>query len=223
MTNRLLKILGSGLSLILPEICHSCRKGSAEHPYPICRRCRAEIFSSPSCPLSASGHITGIWSCRPYSGALRECIRQFKYRGSKRMTALFSDLLNSYALENGFEYGAADVIVPVPLHPSKLRERGYNQAGLIADILTGTLAAPVLHRALLKIKATCPQMGLTREMRFENLKGSFAVVDKTRLTGKTVLLTDDVMTTGATLETCAEELLRAGAAEVKAFTLARVI
>lgn len=223
MTNRLLEILGSGLNFILPEVCHSCRKSAAEPPYPICRRCRAEIFSSPSCPLATSKHITGIWSCRPYSGALRECIREFKYRGARRMTTLFSDLLNSYALENDLRSGETDVIVPVPLHPSKLRERGYNQAGLIAEILPGTFAAPALHRALLKIKSTCPQMGLTREMRLENLKGSFAVVDKTRLMGKTVLLTDDVMTTGATLETCAEELLRSGAAEVKALTLARVI
>ena len=139
------------------------------------------------------------------------------------MITLFSDLLNSYTFENGLVPGTADVVIPVPLHPAKLRERGYNQAGLIADLLAGTLSAPVLHRAFLKTKATCPQMGLTREMRLENLKGSFAAVDKMCLAGRTVLLTDDVMTTGATLETCAEELLRAGAAEVKAFTLARVI
>ena len=139
------------------------------------------------------------------------------------MSAVFADLSSSHALETGLGPGVADIIIPVPLHPSKLRKRGYNQAELLSGMLAEILSITVSHRALLKINDTRPQMGLTREMRLENLKGSFAVVDKKHVLGKIVLLADDVMTTGATLEACAEELLRAGAAEVKAFTLARVI
>lgn len=216
-------ILYSGVSLILPEICPACGKLTVERPSPICTRCRRDIFASPSCPTTFSPGIHVIWSCRAYEGALKNCVRAFKYGGIKRLSWVFGQLIDSFLAENGAPSGSADIIIPVPLHPLRSLSRGYNQAELIAVALSSASSISVCRRTLLKTRNTTAQMGLSREQRLRNLKGSFAVVDKSRVAGKTVLLVDDVITTGATLETCAEELLRAGASSVKAFTLARVI
>ena len=117
-----------------------------------------------------------------------------------------------------------DVLIPVPLHPFRLWRRGYNQAGLLAAALGRRLDRPVRHDALIRRRATIRQAGLTPAGRRDNVTGAFRVRQQAfAVKGKSVLLVDDVFTTGATLEACAGVLKRAGARRVCAVTLARVM
>jgi ComF family protein len=114
----------------------------------------------------------------------------------------------------------ADVILPVPLHARRLRERGYNQASLLARELGKGVGLPVLENALIRVRDTAPQVDLKAKERQENVRGAFHCPDD-RWAGKRVLLIDDVYTTGATLEACSLALKQRGVRIVWALTLAR--
>ncbi|MEA3489787.1 MAG: ComF family protein [Candidatus Omnitrophota bacterium] len=152
-----------------------------------------------------------------------KCIRGFKYRGNLRLISVFEEIILNFLNENDIRTCSADLIVPVPLHPVRLYRRGYNQSELISNILSKHLSIPVSRHALVKTKNTVPQMGLPRKRRVKNLKNSFAVVDRLNLLGRSVMLVDDIMTTGATLDTCAQELTRSGVTALYGFTLARTM
>ena len=113
-----------------------------------------------------------------------------------------------------------DVIVPVALHPQRERARGYNQAALLADELSRQLGLPAVPDALVRVRDTMPQVGLSSHERRENVRGAFSCRGST-LSGRRVLLVDDVCTTGATLEAAASALLDGGVESVWAYTLAR--
>jgi competence protein ComFC len=113
-----------------------------------------------------------------------------------------------------------EAIIPVPLHPARKRERGYNQSELLAREVGSHLGLPVMNRALKRIKNTPSQTGLRREKRLENVKGAFRVRETDAVKGRTVLLVDDVTTTGATLEACGEALALAGATKISAVVAA---
>ncbi len=224
MTQQILRMIHAGIGFIMPEACPGCGTGQPDYPFPVCARCRYSILASPPPPAISMAHITEIRSCRLYEGALKNCIVEFKYRANRRLIRVFDDIIRHFLAGEGHKIRAADsLMIPVPAHILRQKSRGYNQAGLIAGILAEHISAAVLARSLLKIRNTLPQAGLSREERMENLKGAFSVVDKRSVIGRDILLVDDVMTTGATLETCAAELLRSGARSVRAFTLARVL
>jgi len=116
-----------------------------------------------------------------------------------------------------------DVMMPVPLHPTRLRAREFNQSLLLADQLGRHLALPVSATNLVRIAATDPQTTLTRQERLRNLRKAFAVRRPQDITEKRILLVDDVFTTGTTLNECAKTLRKAGAGPVFALTLARIV
>jgi ComF family protein len=116
-----------------------------------------------------------------------------------------------------------DVVIPIPLHPSRLRAREFNQSLLLADQLSQHLALPVSATNLVRITATDPQTALTRQARLQNLRKAFEVRRPQSLAGKRILLVDDVFTTGTTLNECAKTLRKAGSGPVFALTLARTI
>lgn len=149
-----------------------------------------------------------------YDEASRELVSHFKYRDQLHLLPLFKPWL----VRVGDELRAGvDVVAPVPLHWSRFLTRRYNQAALLA----GALELPIEFKLLKRTKRTRPQVGLPREERAKNVKKAFAVTDD--VAGKTVLLVDDVLTTGATLSVCSEALLAAGAKEIRVLTLARVV
>lgn len=116
---------------------------------------------------------------------------------------------------------APHLIVPVPLHISRLRQRGFNQAVLLGKVLSQQLSLPLLPDALVRIKRTEPQIKLSAAERRLNVKGAFTVKRTETVVGKRILLLDDVMTTGSTMDECAKELKKAGASTVIATTIAR--
>jgi ComF family protein len=151
----------------------------------------------------------------PYEGSLRAIVHALKY-GRRRSIARE---LGGRMRDGGEEVLAgATAVVPVPLHWRRHRRRGFNQA---AD-LAAALGIPIVH-ALKRVRATSSQTGLAASRRRANVRGAFAVRRRTDVRGLSIVLVDDVATTGATLEGCARALLAAGASEVRALTAARVV
>ena len=114
---------------------------------------------------------------------------------------------------------AADLLIPVPLHPKRLKHRGFNQALLLAQAFP---EAPLAREAVVRMRHTQPQVGLNPKERQDNVKGAFAVPDPALVKGKNVLLIDDLFTTGSTVKECARVLRKAGARRVEVLTVARV-
>jgi len=142
---------------------------------------------------------------------------------SHRLTALGT--LSYLALQSKALAGPGriDLVLPVPLHPDRLRERGYNQALLLARECFGDTRVPIAANVLQKDRPTPPQMSLSASARRANLRGVFSVVRPESVRGRNILLVDDVFTTGSTAAACSQVLNQAGAARVEVFTLARAL
>jgi ComF family protein len=148
-------------------------------------------------------------------------LHELKYRGRRRAARrLAEELLESIAVTRLLTRDA--VLVPVPLHPRRRRERGFNQSELLATELARRTGLRVAPAALVRRRDTSPQAGLTAAARRANVAGAFAVRQRARVSGRPVVLVDDVFTTGATARGCARVLREAGASEVRVLTVARV-
>jgi ComF family protein len=199
---------------------------------PICSSCWSQIrrYTGPSCTVCAlpfpSEYSKICGNCvkkRPpfsqiipfglYEGVLAEAISLFKFHGLRRL----SQPLGRWLLD--LDIPRTDAVVPVPLTPKGLRQRGFNQSLLIAKIIAKKIEAPLFMDTLLKVKETPPQIGLSARDRQSNLKKAFKVTGD--LKDKSILLIDDVVTTGATVTECSKVLLKAGAKKISVVTLAR--
>ena len=145
-------------------------------------------------------------------------IYQLKFCNNTAMARAIAEL--AYPLLNNPDFKQCDMLVPVPLHWQRYMQRGYNQSEVLAKMLAKYLNIPV-KSPLKRIRHTTRQATLSREERLKNLKDAFAVPHPEKVSGKTVLLIDDVLTTGSTLHACAEALRLAGASDIKVFTAAR--
>lgn len=151
---------------------------------------------------------------------MREAIYQLKYKNFRALAPLLAELLTEYLKRGSL---TVEVVVPVPLHPRRMRERGYNQAALLARELGKLTGLPVAEEALRRARDSLPQAKApSAEIRRRNVEGAFVCSDR-RLSGMQVLLLDDVCTTGATLNSCAIALKDAGARSVCGLTLAREV
>jgi ComF family protein len=228
------------LDVLLPPLCHICHSfipdANELHICPACRE-KLPLVSSPLCPLcgipfagTGGDHRCGACLANPphfdtarahflYEGPIRELIHTFKYN---RLTHLRKPLALLALAEAGDVMNhAPQLIVPVPLHRSRLRERGFNQAVLIGQTLSRRLSLPMQPDALARTRQTEPQIELSAAERRQNVKGAFSVRKPDLVAGKRILLVDDVMTTGSTMDECARELKKAGAGMVLAVTVAR--
>ena len=185
------------------------------NPLVLCPACRRN-GQSPA-------FIRHIRSIGPFDGGLRDVIHSLKFEGRRSLAAHLAPLARDAARD---VLRGADAVVPVPLHPWRQWRRGFNQATLTAETL-GLPLWPVLSRT----RATRAQSELEADARHANVAGAFRLAGWTpggrgstahRVRGRTLVLVDDVLTTGATLEACAQPLLAAGAAEIRALTVARV-
>ena len=163
--------------------------------------------------------LRGIVTVGAFAGPLRHAIHHFKYQGRTSLAADLGRLASQSILGAGIPPCAA--IVPVPLHPKREAERGFNQAALLAQEVSEKLHVPVLRDGIARIVDTPPQVGLSREQRLRNVAGAFSVRQGAFNRGG-ILLVDDVATTGATLVTCARLLAReSGAPWIWGAVLAR--
>lgn len=155
-----------------------------------------------------------------YSGRLKEIIILFKYKGNEVLSQPLARLAFETLSQDGIFRGV-DGIVPVPLHRKREKMRGFNQSELLARQLSRYCSLPVLSGFLYKIRNTPAQVSLEAQKRETNLKGAFKVRRADKLKGRSILLVDDVFTTGSTIGECSQALRTAGVREVRALTLAR--
>jgi len=155
-----------------------------------------------------------------YEGPIRDLIHSFKYSHHTHLRYPLA-LLTLEGLREFLTEQEPHTIVPVPLHRSRLRQRGFNQAVLLGRVLSHNLSVPMTPDLLVRTRRTEPQVELSAEKRRLNVKGAFSVKKPGLVVGKRVLLLDDVMTTGSTMDECAKELKKAGALSVIALTIAR--
>jgi len=157
-----------------------------------------------------------------YEGVLQIAIHHFKYHDRPQLALPLGRYLAEYARKHVSELNDLkfDALVPVPMHPIRQRLRGYNQSERLAQALGKELELPLLTGSLTRIRPTRAQVGLAREARYHNLTGAFQVRLPETVAGKTLLLIDDVATTGSSLHECADVLKAAGAKAVYALTLA---
>ncbi len=203
-------------------ICGTCLRNVKEISPPACPRCgRPQNVGAAQkdCPNCEEWRrdIDCIRAPFLFDGLIRNAIHEFKYRNLRTLAPLLAGLLHSYVTENRI---AGDVLVPVPLHRKRLRERGYNQSALLARGLGRLNGLPVVADCLVRRRYNPPQArssGISE--RLENVNGNFACRDG-RLQGKEVILIDDVSTSGATLNACAGALKAAGAAAVRGLVIA---
>jgi ComF family protein len=187
-----------------PPWCEKC--GEPNTPTRLCSKCQAQ-------PLE----IEQIRSVALLLGPLRQGIHRFKYEKLSSLADPLGARLADYWRTNHF---TADWLIPVPLHPSRERDRGYNQSNLLGQRLAAQVGVPLISKGLRRMRVTAVQMELNAVQRKENVSGAFACADQ-RVRGARVIIIDDVCTTGATLEACAVALLKTGAVSVMGLTLAR--
>lgn len=197
------------ISPITPPVCDTCGD-----PLPSWRIISVESSRCPRCRRSDM-HITRGRAIGEYAGSLREIVHALKY-GRRRSVA--TQLAARLAVHGADVLQGADCAVPVPLHRSRKRARGFNQAAEIAR----HLPIPTRH-AIRRVRATPSQTDLPAARRHANVRNAFALRRRAQVAGSIVVLVDDVSTTGATLDACARVLLAGGAREVRALTAARVV
>jgi ComF family protein len=205
------------------EVCDLCGEllpdtnlfGTAEQPGPLrtCGLCKR--VPPPFAKAAAYGS---------YDGGLRELVHLLKYEGVRPASHVLGRMLSEVMAEVEAMLSGSVLVIPVPLHARKLRQRGFNQSELIARAALKLRKRPQMVLApelLIRRRETQSQIGLTSHQRRENIRGAFAASEPARLEGKNILLVDDVFTTGTTASECARILKKAGASNVIVATVAR--
>jgi ComF family protein len=227
-------MLNKFLNILFPETCPVCSKRAEDHATaPICSECWKTIgpYAGPICqrcgmPL-VSDSATFCGACLErepafeyarsfglYDGVLKKAINHLKYYGMRRLARPLAEMII------GMQLPQADAVIPVPLHRSRHRQREFNQSALVARHLARSLNADLIISSLTKIRDTSPQVGLRYTERIKNVRNAFRVGDEGKISGKKIILVDDVVTTGSTIRECAKALKMAGASNVYVVSLA---
>jgi ComF family protein len=232
------------LNFVFPGACQACgeRRAAPAEGF-VCEECRRQVrYIRPPfcarCGLPFEGEITTEFECANCremelkfssarsavvaGGLVREVIHRFKYQQARWFEPFLAGLLVDAARPELVEAeGRWDFIAPVPLHPVKERERGFNQAACLAGRLSVATGIPLNENLLRRVQPTRTQTQLTRGERAANVRRAFAARRGLKLAGERIVLVDDVFTTGATTSACAGALLAAGAGDVSVWTVAR--
>lgn len=204
-------------------LCPSCIMQIRPLPPTVCQRCSSPLTTDGTCkqcqyyPLN----LSGLRAVSIYQEPLRSCIHALKYDGNTRLAEPLGQLLAQACINYGMR---ADAIIPVPLHSERQQQRGYNHAYLLAEICAARVGIPLRNDILVRHRATTAQVGLKHDERRQNMAGAFVCTHAfaaRALVGRTILVVDDVCTTGATLEACAAPLFAAGAMAVWGLVLAQ--
>jgi competence protein ComFC len=237
---RKFELFEAATSLLYPPVCTFCGGKTRAGEY-LCEQCEARAMRivppfCEQCSEPFEGAITTTFTCANCAhrtiyfdaavaayrgrGIVRDIIHDFKYARQVHLRHLVARWLFAAFVDERLRGRQFEIIVPVPLHPTRQRERGFNQASLLAELLSARISIPC--KALLKrVRYTTTQTALDRAERMENLHNAFRLRKKANVRGLHVLLIDDVLTTGSTLSECARVLKHAGASSVYAATAAR--
>ncbi len=233
---------GAAVDLVFPPTCLACRAATAA-PGALCPACWSalRLIERPFCerlgtPFAADLGAEGLLSPEAIAnppvyararavahfddGPARRLVHRLKYGDRLELAAA----MGAWMARAGDELlTQADLLVPVPLHRRRLAARRYNQSALLAGIVSRRCGVPVAPGALLRDRPTPPQVGLTRTQRAGNVQGAFRVPDRGAVEGRAVVLVDDVLTSGATVNAAARALLRGGARRIDVLVFARVV
>jgi len=229
----LLKLRGVALDFLFPQwcvgcgseggfLCSNCRKTLPRIVPPVCPRCGRPQADDRLCSVCIDGlvNLDGIRSPFRFENTVRQAVHRLKYDNLRALASPLVELLYDYVVSCPVP---GEVIVPVPLHRKRLRERGYNQSGLLARELGRMMGLPVVDDCLTRDRHNPSQARTSSvEERRQNVLGLFSCRNS-RLRDKKVILIDDVATSGATLDSCATALKQSGAASVWALVLAREV
>ena len=229
---RIYQLAWTALDWLYPPACGGCGQPGARwcptcqntihllHP-PLCPHCGQSLINDQPCYGCPPGgyHFQALRAYAEFNGPLRSAVHRLKYKGDLPLGEVLARPLAGLLHSLGWE---VELVVPVPLGVARAQERGYNQAALLAFPLAMACGLPYRPKALRKTRQTRTQVGLSRTARRENVAGAFQADSHTVL-GRSILVVDDVATSGATLDACAAALLGAGASAVYALTLARAV
>jgi competence protein ComFC len=196
-------------------VCEYCRPNVSALPIPQCQRCGAQSLALCECQELPDA-VTSIRAAYPFVGWVRSSIHQFKFSGEfARAGHLAAAMIPVIDRAN------VDLLIPVPMHPDRERIRGFNQSTLLARHISSATGIAMSDIALHRPIKRAPQVGRDRHQRWHAIKGVFQVADPALIKSRKILIVDDVITTGATVSECAQELMAAGADSAHAVAIAR--
>jgi len=215
--------LQGAFELIFPDNCLLCRQFlNSHHQRQLCTTCMGLLEFNPAPFSKPSPHhfaFDQAWSVCLYNETAQKLLHAFKYNSKTSLHKTFVPLIVEFANRHQIPVHSFDIIMPVPLHPARQRERGYNQSSLLSGGLSRHWGILHMDNLLIRRKNTPTQTELGAKQRWTNLEGAFKINDSAHVTGKSVLIIDDLFTTGATLQAAAMTLKTAGAAKVGVLTL----
>jgi len=203
----------SKISFITGSLCPICGLPFLDSP--------AESHICGDC-LLRQPYFAGARAAAGFESIIMDAIHKFKYGRNISTGRALGSFMAGFSFPD-FDFSEYSLLIPVPLHIKRLRERGFNQSLLLAEEMGEKHHLPVNFSLLKRCNFTLTQTGLNKAEREKNIKGAFTVTDKNKIAGKCVILVDDVYTTGSTINECARVLMQAGAKKVAALTLSRVI
>ena len=230
MIAALKNIANSAVHLFYPHICTGCGSDLLEEDTLLCLKCIHDLPHTSFAGFEGNPVEKYFWGRLPVTAAhsefyfskeflLQHLIHQLKYKGNTAIGFYMGELMGNTLLASN-RFGNIDAIIPLPLYPDKERKRGYNQATVICEGIAAAMHIPVLKNNVIRQRFTETQTRKHRTERWENVEGSFVVTNPAALKGKNILLVDDVITTGATLEACGAVILQIEDAELFIATLA---
>ena len=222
--------LADFITLLFPELCQACNANLVAGEELICTSCRYDLpytnFHFKPDNMVAQQFWGKINLEAAYAmcyftkgGKMQRLMHQFKYKGMQKIGVMMGNIAGSQLAESP-AFKTVDVIIPVPLHKNRLRKRGYNQAACFGEGIAEKLQVRVIENNLMRMRATETQTHRSRFARFENMQDVFVVTDPDKLKNKHILLVDDVVTTGSTLEACGIELLKIDGLKLSVATIA---
>jgi len=230
MIAQLKNIISSTLHLFYPHICTGCGSDVLEKDNLLCLECIHNLSHTGFADLPNNPVEKYFWGRTPITAAysqfyfskeflIQHLIHQLKYKGDTEIGFYLGEMMGKTLLKSS-RFSSVDALIPLPLYADKEHKRGYNQAAVICNGMSAIMNVPVLSGAVIRRYATETQTRKHRTERWENVKESFKVVKEKELAGKHLLLVDDVVTTGATLEACGNIILNATNARLSIATLA---
>ena len=218
------------LSLVFPEICNACGKPLYKHEMLICNYCKVKLPFTNFHLLNENPIDKTFWGRVKIEKAsaflffhkgnrVQQLMHRFKYKGKKEIGEHIGEIYGKEISKKNY-FSDADLIIPVPLHPIKQKKRGYNQSEWLAKGLSAGLSIPTQNNILLRAIASSTQTKKNRFERWQNVETIFKVEELHLIENKHIILVDDVITTGATIEACANTLLKAANCKVSFLALA---
>ena len=225
-----MKILNDFLHLFYPKLCAVCDQGLIANEITICTNCRHDLPLTNIKDYNNNDVLHKFYGRIPiekaYSllffrkkGSTQKLIHNLKYKGNEDIGVFFGNWLGELLKEN-HEFNGIDYIIPVPLHPKKLKERGYNQVTKFGEKLSCHLNIPLIKNNLIRTSLSKTQTAKDRFERFKNVETNFALRNPAFFDEKHILIIDDIITTGATLEACAKEFSKSKNCKISILTMA---